>query len=330
MGNRSYLIVGQGIAGSLLAWCLMKAWHNVVIVDENHHESSSMVSAGIRNPITGQRLTVTPQFDLFSAHAQKICSQISAALGRDFFIPKPIIRVLRSQEELERARGIKSYITAIHPPGHYGAGLIDPFGSLEISQGGYFKTQLLLAALKEYFLGRKMLIEEHFVYDDLILAAQQPIWKSQPFDAVIFCEGFKAGKNPWFNDLPYNFAKGDLLKISFDRPSLPDAIICQQQWCLPAQDGTYFAGATYDRDHIDTVPTDEGRAAILKGLSDFIPAKIKVLESYAGVRPVMLNSKPVVGMHPSISRLGIFNGFGSKGFLWAPYYAEMFAEQMSC
>jgi len=318
-----YLIVGQGIAGSILAWSLMKAGHRVIIVDEDHRESSSMISAGIVNPITGQRLAVTPQFDLFFAYANKTYSEISAELGRKFFVPKPIIRVLRSQDELERSRGITSYVTAVHPPGHYGAGLIDPFGSLAISQGGYFQTQLLLTALKKYFTDKAMLISEHFLYDDLLLSEEEVKWRSQVFDAVIFCEGFAARQNPWFKNLPYNFVKGELLKISFDSPSLPDAILCQQQWCIPALDGTYLAGSTYDRDHIDTVVTAEGQAAILKGLNDFIPAKARVLERYAGVRPVMLNQKPVVGMHPSIPRLGIFNGFGSKGFLWVPYYAEL-------
>jgi glycine/D-amino acid oxidase-like deaminating enzyme len=332
--SKTYLLIGQGITGSVLAWCLLKAGHRVVIVDANHHEASSIISAGIRNPITGQRLAVTPQFDLFAAHADSMYSQISAELGSIFFIPKPIIRVLRNHEEVKRCRYLNTlpsaqpYIGGIHPEGYYGKAIHDPFGTLTISRGGYFQTQLLLKALKKYFIERKMLVEEHFVYDDLKLIDQEVVWKSQRFDAVIFCEGFKAKQNPWFKELPYNFAKGELLKIAFDSHALPDAILCQQQWCLPALDGTYLAGATYDRLNIDTMTTPEGQAAILKGLSDFIPATARVLERYAAVRPVMLNQKPVVAMHPSIPRLGIFNGFGSKGFLWAPYYAETFGQQL--
>lgn len=333
--NNNYLIVGQGIAGSVLAWTLLKAGHRVLVVDHDHHQSSSMVSAGIRNPITGQRLAVTPQFDLFADHADKVYSQISAELGINFFVAKPVIRVLRSHDELNRARhlttlpGAQPYIAGLHPPGHYGNAINDYYGTLTISCGGYFQTQVLLTALRKYFMARTMLVAEHFSYDELKLSDEHIQWRGDTFDAVIFCEGFKAKQNPWFKDLPYNFAKGELIRVTFEPSSLPDAILCQQQWCLPAEDGTYLAGATYDRLNIDTIPTEEGQLTILKGLSDFIPAKARVIETYAAVRPVMLNQKPVTAMHPSIPRLGIFNGFASKGFLWAPYYAEMFAGQLT-
>ncbi len=328
--GKSYLIVGQGIAGSLLAWHLMKAGHRVLIVDDNHHSSSSMISAGIINPITGQRLALTPDYDRFFKQAVKTYTQLSAQLGMNFFIPKPIIRVLRSHDELNRCQHLnttadaKPYIDGIHPPGHYGRSLHDPFGTLTITQGGYLQTGALLNALKAYFLSKDMLINERFAYSDLTLSANQAQWHAERFNTVICCEGFKAKENPWFNNLPYNFAKGEILKIKFESASLPDAILCQQQWCVPQEDGSYLAGSSYDRANINTIPTPEGQSSILQGLNSFIPSKVRVIESYAGVRPVMLNGKPIISTHPSLP-VGIFNGFASKGMLWAPYYAEKFS-----
>lgn len=330
MTSRKFLIVGQGIAGSVLAWHLTKAGHAAVIADHSHQDSSSVISAGIINPITGQRLAVLPQFDLFFKQAMTTYDQMSAELGVQFFIPKPIVRVLRSREELERARHLHNlasaqiYIAGIHKPGHYGDGLIDPFGTLTIAHGGYLQTRALLTALKQYFLDRQMLIEEQLAYNELIAAEQYITWKDRTFDAVIFCEGFKAKDNPWFKDLPYNFAKGEILRIAFDSAALPDAILCQQQWCLPNPDGTYLAGSTYDRVNIDTRTTSEGKIAILQGLKNFIPSRARVISASAAVRPVMLDPRPVMALHPSNPRLAIFNGFASKGILWAPYYAEQF------
>lgn len=332
--KKSYLIVGQGIAGSILAWYLMKAGHTVVIVDDNHHESSSIISAGIMNPITGQRLVLTPQFDQYALAAHQLYSQISLELGSPFFVPKPIVRVLRSENERERSNSLNNlsnsqpYITGINPSGYFGNSIRDPFGTLTIAQGGYFQTRNLLTLLRQYFIQKKMLVSEHFVYNDLQLSDSHVTWKAQSFDAVVFCEGFKAKQNPWFKNQPYNFVKGELLKIAFDSEPLPDAILCQQQWCVPLADGTYLAGATYDRENIDTVSTDFGQDSILKGLSDFIKAKPKVIERYAGVRPVMLNQKPMIGWHATIPQIAIFNGFASKGFLWVPLYARIFAEQL--
>ncbi len=335
MTFKKILIVGQGIAGSVLAWQLTKTGHAVVIVDCNHYESSSVISAGIINPITGQRLALVPQFDLFFEHAMTTYAQMAAELGAQFFIPKPVIRVLRSSEEQERARYLQNltsaqpYIDGLNEPGYYGHGLIDPFGSLTINQGGHLQTHALLSSLKRYFLNRQMLIEEHLAYDELIVKEHSITWKNQTFDAVIFCEGFKAKNNPWFKDLAYNFAKGEILRVAFDSPALPDAILCQQQWCLPNTDGTYLAGSTYDRVNIDTQTTKEGQMAILQGLKKFIPFNPRIINANAAVRPVMLDPKPIMALHPSNSRLGIFNGFASKGTLWAPYYAEQFIKNLS-
>ncbi len=330
--KKSYLIIGQGIAGSILAWFLMKAGHAVVIVDQNHHESSSIISAGIVNPITGQRLVVTPEFDQYAGAAHQLYSQISLELGSTFFVSKPIVRVLKSDKERERCHYLNSlpmvnpYIMRINPSGYFGNSIRDPFGTLTIEQGGYFQTRKLLTSLRQYFIQENMLVSEQFVHDDLQLSDSCVVWKSQSFDAVIFCEGFKAKQNPWFGDLPYNFVKGELLKVAFDSGPLPDAILCQQQWCVPLGDGTYLAGATYDRENINTISTVHGQDCILKGLSDFIAAKLQVIESYAGVRPVMLNQKPMIGWHATIPRIAIFNGFASKGFLWVPAYAKTFTK----
>lgn len=332
---RSFLIIGQGIAGSLLAWHLSKAGHAVSIVDRGHKDSSSMVAAGLVNPITGQRLALTPRFDLFAQHAQESYTSISAELGDVFFVPKPILRVLRSAQEQERARQLiqhpdsSAYALRLDAPGTHKEALHDPFGSLVIAGGGHLRTRAFLEALKSYFTDKGMLICEGIDHSDIGLHQEYIDWKGRRFDAVICCEGFAAKDNPWFKDLPYNLAKGEILKATINSDRLPDAIICQQQWLLPDTNGIYWAGSSYDRDNINTQPTPEGEAAIFKGVRDFLRAEIRIIERYAGVRPVMIDQKPVVEMHPSIARVGIFNGFASKGILWAPYYARQFAQTLS-
>jgi len=49
-----FLIVGQGLAGSLMAWELMQRGKTVLIVD-NGLENASRVAAGLINPVTGMR-----------------------------------------------------------------------------------------------------------------------------------------------------------------------------------------------------------------------------------------------------------------------------------
>jgi glycine/D-amino acid oxidase-like deaminating enzyme len=46
----NYIIVGQGIAGSILYYTLTKAGANCVVVDDNKSNSASRVAAGLINP----------------------------------------------------------------------------------------------------------------------------------------------------------------------------------------------------------------------------------------------------------------------------------------
>ena len=52
---------------------------------------------------------------------------------------------------------------------------------------------------------------------------------------------------------------------------------------------------------------------------------MEVIDHEAGIRPIIRNSRPVVGFHPEIPQVGFFNGLGSKGSLMAPAVAEHFA-----
>ena len=56
---KNYTIIGQGLAGSILAYFLLKEGQNVQIFDNPSIPSSSKVAAGIYNPVTGKRLVKT-------------------------------------------------------------------------------------------------------------------------------------------------------------------------------------------------------------------------------------------------------------------------------
>ena len=44
------LILGQGLAGSALAWHLIEAGERVCVIDDGHCRSSTRVAAGLINP----------------------------------------------------------------------------------------------------------------------------------------------------------------------------------------------------------------------------------------------------------------------------------------
>ena len=48
-----YLLIGQGISGSVLAWQLLKVGKRIVVINNTLANRASSVAAGVYNPITG-------------------------------------------------------------------------------------------------------------------------------------------------------------------------------------------------------------------------------------------------------------------------------------
>ena len=90
----------------------------------------------------------------------------------------------------------------------------------------------------------------------------------------------------------------------------------------------FRVGATYDWAALDGVPTDAARAEIESKLREFIGVPYTVIAHQAAVRPIIRESKALVGLHPHHPRLGFFNGLGSKGSLHAPWFAARFADYL--
>jgi len=111
-----------------------------------------------------------------------------------------------------------------------------------------------------------------------------------------------------------------------DESSLPDAVLNKGKWCAPFGNNHWAAGANYIWDTLNCKPTQEGKKEILEGLHSYIKHDYRVINHLAGIRPILKDQNPILGMHPQFPNLGIFNGLGSKGFLMAPYYAEKFTQ----
>lgn len=328
---KDFLVIGQGIAGSMLAFELLHRQKSVVVIDNAHNGSSSIVAAGILNPVTGQRFTLTENYDPLFFQAVSFYHELESLFGQTFFELKPIVRIFQNEEEqehwlkqAEQRRG-QHYVEQMNPPNTFSPHIDDPFGSILITSSGFCHSARLLSAFQEYFQERQMLKTEIFLYGHLKVEKDHVVYGGEKYGHVIFCEGYRARFNPWFQWIPFQPVKGEILKIAMDETGLPNAIIHKGKWVVPLGEGQWTAGANYIWDKIDCVPTENGKDEILKNLQAALNRKIKVVQHQAGMRPATTDQKPVLGLHPENSRLGILNGFGSKGFLMAPTYAAQLA-----
>jgi len=325
-----YLIIGQGIAGSILAWKLIQRGKSVFVIDNDHRDSSTRVAAGLLNPITGKRFVLSWRFPEYFPVAKSFYREAEAALHKKFFQEKSIIRILQSEAETEKlvARledpDYKNYLSRVFKPNELSEKFHNEHGAVEIAQGGILNPGEFLTAITEFLITKNAYKKAQFKYEDLTFSSSKIAWENICAHNIIFCEGFYAIHNPLFSWLPFNPAKGEFLSVR--APLDNDHILNTKYSFIPNENGIFRVGATYAWDAFDNNPTEMARNEILEAVNKLFieDHEIEIIDQRAGVRPCTRDSRPFLGVHPEHSHCFIFNGFGSKGTLLCPFFADQF------
>ncbi len=330
-----WMIVGQGLAGTLLAWSLLRRGERVLVVDDAHRTAASRTAAGLINPVTGMRLVKTERVEECLPAAKLTYQELEQRLDRELRFEIPMLRLIRNEKELaawekrskDPAYGpfLEKALAADECPRE----VIAPDGAFVQRHTGYLDTCALMDGFRDYLQTQESYREAALDPAELTPREEAVEWNGISARCVIFCDGYQAMRNPWFQWLPFQPAKGEILSVEIHEP-LPDYIINGGRWLMPRGDGSYRLGATYDREQLDEEPTAAGRETLLAALGELFhqPPRAGVQLHQAGVRPNTLDKKPFIGLHPQQPRIGIFNGFGSKGSLLMPWYAERFVEHL--
>jgi len=327
------IIVGQGLAGSLLAWQLLAQHQNILVIDNQHATGCSRTAAGLINPITGKRLARPALLEQYLEDADSLYSSLEEFFGQTFFHPRNITRLFQSEQEqqyFDKRQQDKSYQAYLGEPfDDNNPRLQQPAQGFSIKQGGYLDTVSLLDCLSEYLSLHNCLHQSQLDYDDIHIDSNNIEVNGFNTRRLIFCEGYKATDNPWFSWLPFKPAKGEILTLKSDS-KVSDSLINNGRWLLPTTAGHYRFGSTYQWDQLDNQPSAQGREQLLTSLQDMIKDSdtMQVTEHLAAVRPCTSDTEPFIGMHPQSTMIGIFNGFGSKGALLIPYFSNQFCQHI--
>jgi glycine/D-amino acid oxidase-like deaminating enzyme len=328
-----YIIVGQGIAGTVLSYTLLQQGKRVVVIDKGTLSSSSKVAAGIFNPITGKRLAKTWQADLLFPFLQQFYRQMENVLGIQILYLKNIYHPFISIEEQNSwiakssSPQLAGYIHTQINHAVYAAGIHNPFGGIEITQAGYVDVVAMLEAYKVYLQQQDIYIEDTFAYQDIRIGKNNVHWNGIQARKILFCEGTYTDNNPYFNWLPYNFVKGELLVVRIKGLQMKQ-IVNRGIFILPLGEDVYKVGATYQWDDLHPQTTQQARGELTEKLTQLIELPFEIVDHQAGIRPASLDRRPYIGLHPEIEALGIFNGLGTKGISIAPFYARHFYEHL--
>jgi glycine/D-amino acid oxidase-like deaminating enzyme len=216
----------------------------------------------------------------------------------------------------------------MQPPGKTIDNLATPFGFLEQKQTGYLLTRPLLNCLKAFFIAQDSYRQADFDYRDVQL---QPSlrWQDIAPKQIIFCDGYKAIQNPWFSWLPFQPIKGEILTLKH-QTELPDKILNYGNWLIPLNADQIRIGATFDRENLNTLATEQGKNDLLNALGQISNNLVDatLISHQANIRPCTQDRQPFIGHHPEHDKIAIFNGFGAKGSLQIPCYSRHFADAL--
>jgi len=320
------LIIGAGLAGSILAWRLIQAGQSVHLIHNPEITSASRVAAGLINPVTGQRLVLQSNIDTILPAARKLYEQLSTQFEKPFFFAKPMLRTLQNQKAQEAWNKRRN-----HPDYQdYLSAIPDSPNTIEQHNTGYLDTNSLLDSLHAYFRDQQCLTESHIDLQDIQIHDSHIQWQNIEAEKIILCQGWRTKNCSFFSYLPFQPAKGEILTL-FTPNKLPEHIINQGTWLLPLQHGHFRLGATYQTQTDDESISQAGKDQLLKALA-LMPIEqneVIIKDHQAGIRPNTLDKSPFLGMHPTYHNIGIFNGFGSKGSLLIPWYSKRMCEYLT-
>lgn len=320
------LIVGQGIAGTTLAFRCLQEGMIPKIVDYGMDYSASHVAVGLVNPISLKRVTPVWKVEECLASLSEFYTYIYNVLGEDYFIRETIYKVLKTQAD------INTWMERVDLP-VYSNYMRNPIANIEgttieglalgpVDGGGWVLTKDFLQASRQFFISNGHLIEEKFDLTSLKLNSGSVDYGGEQYDYIVDCSGHAFVFAEYFPGVRIAGNKGEVMTIlPVSEPK--HKIYSSSYFLLKTLGKEYKLGATYSRDITNALPSEIGRLELTQGLKKFFKSDFKELEITAGIRPTVADRKPLIGQSPMDSRVIMFNGLGSRGYLTAPYLSEL-------
>jgi glycine oxidase len=331
----NFIIVGQGIAGSVISLSLIKAGYSVCVINQPHLSSSSKVAGGIWNPIVFKRLTKSwmadelvpelisfyeyweKEFDTSLIHKRQIIKPFTEEQEKKLWLKKSndhesqnIFLDKRTYEnyQLDESYTIKSYSKVLE------AGNLDVDKFLEYS--------------KNYLQNHQKYTEEEFDYNQLDVTSSAIHYKNTSASNIIFCEGYLISNNPYFNWIPMKPAKGETLTIKSKHIQLEVDIFNKGFFIMPLGNDLFKVGATYEWNDLNDLPTEKAKQELITKINAVISSPFEIISHEAGVRPSVIDRRPVIGPHPVYKHIYVFNGLGTKAVMIAPFFAKHFVDYL--
>jgi len=236
-----YIIVGSGLAGINLSHLLIKHHKTFVVIDDDS-QKSSRVAGGLYNPVVLKRFT-----PVWKSHEQltlsnKVYRELERLLQTKIDYKLPVRRLFKSVEEQNNwfvatdKYGLQQYLSP-KILNNYNHAVKAPYGFGEVLQTGRIDTNILIHKFREKI--KNSFLNETFDYNLLQILENSIAYKEIQAKQIVFCDGFGLKMNPYFNFLPLNGTKGELLIIHAPNLKL-DFVLKSSAFLIPLGTDLYI------------------------------------------------------------------------------------------
>jgi glycine oxidase len=312
-----------------LALQLIENNFSVLVIDKPELSNCSKIAAGIYNPVVFKRLTKSWMLDELFPVMLDFYKNLEKKWNCKLITERHIIKLFSEQQEIDlwkkKANGeLNSYLDeSIYNSTSYESINTNELGYSKVIRSGNLDVSGFLEHTRTFLKESESFLEEQFDFRSLTVS-ETIAYKKISTKRIIFCEGHLIKKNPYFNYIPFKPAKGEVLEIGSKELKIGEDIINKNAFVMNVTGHKFKAGATYNWEDLTDIPTEEGKREIETKLKKITTASYDIISHKAGVRPSVIDRRPVMGSHPKHENILLFNGLGTKGVMLAPYFASHF------
>jgi len=259
-----HLIVGGGIAGLSLAFSMYERNIPFKLIDAKKNYSS-MVAAGLINPIVFRRTTKSWRVDDFTPYLESFYKRIETLVEANFFHPISIRIIFAHVQERDEwckkqlQSEYNSYLNQITPEDNAFSNPKNNFGTGTIEHAHYVSTVTFMEEAYRFFESKQCIHYDEVDYSDFNTTTTS--YKNETYEKIFFCQGYTNAENPWFGSLPIQCTKGETLTIHSSELT-EDVSLNLKCFILPIGNQQFKVGATYDWNSTDLTITEKGKAQL--------------------------------------------------------------------
>lgn len=321
---RDFVIVGDGIAGTCIAWQMWKHGYNFLLVGDHHPRSSNM-AAGIINPITGRNFVLSWRYHEIFEYLVSFYSNLPI---NDHFLHMQIFRAINSpkamnQLSIQQAEQLSSaYVDQIsYEVPTRNLSFENVLAWLKIKNGGRLDIEKFLTDSHVFFDRNSAYQKSEITKGDISL--EESLLSVRGFNAkgYVFAEGAPVPRKGLI-EMDVRPQKGERLLFRSEDLQI-NFIVKNKYFIVPLGESIYWLGSNYQPGSLEERPTRSFYQEATKFLEQSLIVPFEILEHGLGFRPATPSRKPIIGKHDTYTNAYFMNGLGSKGSSLAPLFSEM-------